>query len=290
MDKQSSYLQTIHAAFPELEIQSAELSKTGQFNDLLIVNGDLLFRFPGYPEALQTLRQSTEILRWIRGRVSMPVPDPIFASLDTLEVGKAFVGYRMIPGDPVDIYALENRYDSETCQRLADQLAAFLKSLHSIPVADWLPAEDSRPYWTDLYVRIQEKLFPLLSSAAQTEIREHFEPYLAEPPNFNFSRALVHGDFGVGNILFDSSRLEFTGVIDFDFAHFGDPALDFASVFGFRGRGATFARRFFSVYPDLESLMPRVLFYTGTYLLQEALFGVENNEPDLIASGLDPYL
>lgn len=289
MDKSDLYRQTILTVYSDLDIQSAELRKTGQFNDLLIVNDDPLFRFPAYPEALQTLKQSTEILRLIHNRVSLPTPDPIYASLGTLEVGKAFIGYHMLPGEPVDIYALQSRYDDATCQRLADQLATFLKSLHSIPVADQLPATDSRPYWIDFYARVQQKIFPLVSASAQAEIRAHFEPYLADPRSFDYPRALVHGDFGTGNILFDPARVEFTGVIDFDFAEYGDPALDFAAIYGFRGRGAGFARRFFRVYPQLETFMPRVHFYTGTYLLQEALFGVENNEPDLIASGLEPY-
>jgi len=89
--------------------------------------------------------------------------------------------------------------------------------------------------------------------------------------------------------LFDAAAQHFTGVIDFGSAALGDAATDLAVVYGWRGRGETLARRLFKRYPELESLLPRAQFYTGTFLLQEALFGAENNEPDLIASGLEPY-
>jgi aminoglycoside 2''-phosphotransferase len=79
-------------------------------------------------------------------------------------------------------------------------------------------------------------------------------------------------------------------VIDFNWAQYGDAAEDFASIYGFRGRNAAFAQRFFNLYPELENMMERVEFYSGTFAISEALFGIENNDPNALESGLASYL
>ena len=45
-DKRLQYLESIAAACPELALQTAALYRFGQNNDLLLVNDELLFRFP----------------------------------------------------------------------------------------------------------------------------------------------------------------------------------------------------------------------------------------------------
>lgn len=273
-------------------MDSIEVKPGGQYNDVIIVNSSLLFRFPRYTESLNTLKRSTALLRALQGHLPLPVPNPVYAHLDTAEIGQAFAGYALLPGEAINIYSLESNYDSAVCQRLADQLADFLKALHSIP-PQILPADiainDDHAHYTDLYHRVREKLFPLMHPDAHQTIEHDFEAYLSDDRNFDFPRHLIHGDFGTGNILFDPETRTFTGVIDFDFAGLGDITYDLGAIYGFQGRGAAFAQRLFRRYPELEVAMPRVKFRVSTYLLYEALFGVENNEPELVESGLEPY-
>lgn len=292
-DKQSQYTSAIHTVYPDFAIESAEYREGGQYNDILIVNGEWIFRFPRYEEAVQALERSTAIAQGLQGHVPLAVPNPIYTNLDTREIGKVFAGYKMIPGEAVNIYGLEKRYDGATCQRLADQLAEFLKALHGVTaeqIGYELPREDHHRVYGDMYARVREKLFPRMRPDARSMIEKDFETYLSDARNFDYPGGLVHGDFGTGNILFDAEKRCFTGVIDFDFSEWGDPADDLSAIYGFRGRGADFARRLFVRYPELEAGMPRALFYTTTFLLQEALFGAENNEPELIQSGLEPYV
>ena len=77
-----------------------------------------------------------------------------------------------------------------------------------------------------------------------------------------------------------------TGVIDFDSAGVGDPAMDLAAALT---GPASFARCFTRVYPVTEEIMRRVRFYQGTFALQEALFGIETGDHDAFRSGIDPY-
>src|SRR5262249_10937534 len=157
--------------------------------------------------SLKTLKRSTAILQALQGRVPLAVPHPVYIHLETSEIGNAFAGYKMIPGETVDIYGLEKRYDGTTCQRLADQLAEILKALHSISLSQVnydLPPNDDDAHYRDLYARTREKLFPLIRPEARRDIEQHFERYLSDNNNFRYTPALIHGDFGTGNILFDA--------------------------------------------------------------------------------------
>ncbi|WP_237762871.1 hypothetical protein [Paenibacillus sp. A3] len=40
---------------------------------------------------------------------------------------------------------------------------------------------------------------------------------------------------------------------------------------------------------DMEGLLERVKFYQGTFALQEALFGLENDDPEAFHAGIEAY-
>src|SRR5512137_2445543 len=162
MNKQDILLQSIRSVYPDLQIASVEFNGDGQNNDVLVVNDELIFRFPKYAGALKRLEIETAILTAIAGRVSLPVPAPMFVSIEGQAVGKAFTGYRKLAGEPLWRETFRAIDDDETLDRLASQLGRFLKELHSVPAASIgceLPVLDTRQACADLYVRIREKLF-----------------------------------------------------------------------------------------------------------------------------------
>ncbi|MCA0457766.1 MAG: phosphotransferase [Chloroflexi bacterium] len=293
VNKQVEYAETVQAVYPQLDIQTAVYREGGQYNAILIVNDRFIFRFPRYAEAAASLATETAILHAIYGKLPLETPNPVYVHFGDPTPQHNFVGYPMITGEAINIYGISTMFDAAACQRLADQLADFLKALHALP-SGLSPARvtnsDKQAYWADFYARVRAKLFPHMSSAGRQEVISHFESYLADSRNFNYTPVLRHGDFGTGNILFDRASGLFTGVIDFGSAALGDAAVDLSAIYGWRGRGETLARRMFSRYPELEAMLPRAQFYAGTFLLQEALFGVENDQPDLIKSGLEPYV
>ena len=46
MKKIDKYQQQIHDAFPELSIEQISLNEEGLNNDILVINEELIFRFP----------------------------------------------------------------------------------------------------------------------------------------------------------------------------------------------------------------------------------------------------
>ncbi len=292
MNKQQLYLQNICRSYPDLQISSAAFNDQGQYNDVLIVNAELIFRFPKYAHGLPSLQLESAILNGIQGHVPLDTPRPEFINLKEQAVGEAFMGYRMIPGEPLWRDTLQAIDDAATLDALAEQLAGFLRALHSVPfdeaIACELPVSDTRHKCLDIYIRMRDKLFPHMRPDARQWASDHFETFIDDGGNFDYQPVLKHGDFGTGNIVFDRQTQTIKGIIDFGGSRLGDPAYDLAGMLS--GYGEAFVRRCFKTYPEIKSFLDRVHFYQGTFALLEALFGIENDDRQTYESGIRAYV
>jgi len=262
----------------------------GQNNLVLVADDRLVFRFPRYPDGVGALPREARILRAVGPRVPLPIPDPLYISFDEPAVGRAFLGYPMIPGQPLWRETLEGIADPDALTALGQQVGDFLCRLHAVPVEEVLPEEvaafDPLAFWRDLYGRIERRLFQHMRPDARAATARHFEAFLADPTSRAFAPGLVHGDFGTGNILHDPARLTATGVIDFGHAGVGDPAVDLAAL---PWTPRPFFEGLAAAYPDVDVTADRVRFYRGTFALQEALFGVEQGDESAFRAGIGPY-
>lgn len=291
MEKVEHYVGQIGAIYPELGIVSAEINRDGQYNDVLVVNGSLIFRFAKVQDTIETLRKEVAILHYLQDHISLQIPNPAFVNTTSKVIGEVFVGYPMIAGIPLWRKNFKKITNPAVRQRIAAQLAAFLKELHQVPVKELgvaLQIEDQPAYWTEMYAQIQEKLYPYMRADAQKEISKHFENFFANLGQYEFKPKLRHGDFGTGNILFDPESESIVGVIDFGSVGLGDPAGDFAGLFS--SFGEEFYRYCYSVYPAMEAALERVKFYYGTFALQEALFGFDNHDREAFRAGMKNYV
>jgi aminoglycoside 2''-phosphotransferase len=280
----------IHAAYPELRIERLRLNDDGQNNDALIVNDDLIFRFPRDEEGIEKLATEVALLGRLRPFVPLPIPEPTYTSFAPRAVGHVFAGYRMLPGEPLWRESVAAMGDPAIVQRLATQLATFLRALHGIPtdqVADVLPPTDWRRLWRGLEEQIDAALFAYIPPATQERITATFAAFFDDSRNFAFTPTVIHGDFGTGNLLFDPHRGMMTGVIDFGSATLGDPANDVAALLTY---GEPFVRQGLASYPAMEAMLPRARFYLRTFPLQDALYGVEHNDADAFADGIARFL
>ena len=292
MNPKVPYLQVIQEKYPKLQLLDAtcEFNGTGQYNDILLINRKYIFRFPKYPEALEQLKVEALLLSSIKSYLPLEIPYPLFENLRETQIGEAFLGYRKIPGDPLWRDTLETIEDEKTLDSLAKQLEVFLKELHNIPFSILkvkLPRLDTYEETLHIYARIREKLFPYMRADACEQTMNHFETFLREKRNFEYEPVLKHGDFGPGNILFDQQQQTITGIIDFGGSGIGDPAYDFAGLLSGYGKG--FVKRCAKFYPEIESIFDRICFYQGTFALLEALFGIENNDPEAFEDGIGMY-
>lgn len=293
---QTAYLQQISARYPNLEIKSVHLVDKGEFNDILIVNEELIFRFPRSVDGIERLKVEIAILNAIQERIPLAVPNPSFVSEDMQTVGAVFMGYPLIPGEPLKDH-LETLKRSGGCEEMAMQLSLFLKELHNFPVeiigAD-LPICDRgrRAYLPKMYEDVRQHLYSYIRSDARDLITDQFDSFLGDSNNFNYTRAIKHGDIGPGNILFNSEVQAISGVIDFGSAGLDDPAIDLGLValWGEDELGESFVEQFNEGYNITESLLRRVQFFKMMIALWVALGGVQSDNHEMVRMGLKSYM
>ena len=288
----TGYVERIRMVYPDLPLECVHVNCEGEYN-VVLVDDALVFRFPRFAEGVRRLAVEVAILRGIRPYVTLPIPDPVYTGFDTQRVGEVFAGYRMLPGEPLWHETFRAIADEVTLRRLAEQLATFLRELHAVPVARAiahpLPAVDRDSWsarWRGLYARIRERLFPALGPSARRRVADHFEPILSDPGALVFAPALIHGDYGTGNVLFDAREGRIAGIIDFGSCALGDPAVDVAALSTY---GEPFLRRALATYPEMEAMLSRARFYRGTFALQEALYGVEHGDRAAFERGIGGY-
>jgi len=292
MDRLKQYIQIIQARYPEIKVISARFNQDGQYNDVVILNENLVFRFAKVPDAIETLRYEIAVQKSLQGQLPLRIPDPIYTLLESKTPGKAFVGYSMIPGVPLWRENYKSIQDRTVRKRLAVQLSEFLRELHQVNASETIPIQlpryETQVAWADLCDRIKRRLYPFMREAARREVSDHFEKYLDQPDRYPYQPCLRHGDFGTGNILYDPRYLSINGIVDFGDVGLGDPAVDFAGLY--ISYGSDFYKDCCAVYPQMDAALGRVHFYCGTFALQEALFGIENGDQAAFQAGMAAYL
>jgi aminoglycoside 2''-phosphotransferase len=267
------YKTRIAEIFPE-DIKDVEFNDAGLMNDIVLVNGELVFRFPKHEYAFKHLPTEARLLNFLQHKISLEIPKPFYISDDVMS-------YALIRGEALRRDWLLKLAEDEQ-QNIADQMAQFFKELHGIDAAkadfEIPPADALTGYgnWLKTYQRIGDKVFPLLMPHMRDQIGEHFEVFLADESNFVFEPRMVDTDIPPYHIMFERLHKRINGIIDFGCAGMGDPASDFAVIIYNYGQG--FYRRFFKLYPEAEQYAKRALFIAGTQEVRWILAGLERND------------
>lgn len=260
----------------------------GQLNEVFIINDAWVFRFPRSDEVATNFATEIVLLHRLQSRLSLPIPNPIYHNLDAA-FGPLFMGYALLPGEPLSEETLAAIDNESILNQLATQIAGFVRDLHGIPLLELdleLPLQDGRHRWMVMLEAFRTHLFSYMRPDAQAEVNANFARFLANPQNFAYQPVLCHGDLGGNNILYDRHTLSICGIIDFDSLGVDDPAVDAGALLGL---GEEFFQRICRAYPELCDMRERVAFYQSTYALQEALYGLRDGVQESFESGIADY-
>jgi len=139
-------------------------------------------------------------------------------------LGRSFFIMERITGEAIPRHLLRDRAYERTRRALPGQLAVQLARIHAIdlahagvePLAREAELRSTLGHWKTVLEDVGAgHPWPVLSWTARW-LEEHAPP--------DQDRTLVHGDFRIGNVLFDSDGL--TAVLDWELAHVGDPIED----------------------------------------------------------------
>jgi aminoglycoside phosphotransferase (APT) family kinase protein len=283
-------LHRIKQYFPDLEIHQLVSIGSGQFNHILLINNELVFRFPRYAHVMDQWEIRQSILDYIREQLPLPVPEMIYQSPNNHIPGEVFSVFRMIPGKPLYRERLVAIDNEDVLQRLAEQAAGFLKALHWIDIkglGETVPAEDPLEYYEHFFEEVRTTLLPKMRPSARLATEMFFEQLLSFLRHNPYQPCLIHNDFGGSNILYDEDRQQLNGVIDFNSLCLADPAVDVASLSTY---GEDFVNRGLCVYPEMKHLMERARLIRGTFALEEALSGWKDGDAKAYERGMEKYV
>jgi aminoglycoside phosphotransferase (APT) family kinase protein len=180
------------------------------------------------------LKNEFNLLRAVYAE-DLPVPRPYWAGTD--DRGSPFAVMERIPGETlVRRLQRDDRY-ARARRIMPEQLGRSLARIHRLPASgqnwDGLPRRSlgSSPAMGELnlYEDLLERLAPDPHPALELAIRwlKGHQPPAREP-------VLVHGDYRLGNIIFDENGVR--AILDWELAHGGDPLEDvgFISVQAWR--------------------------------------------------------
>lgn len=271
MEINPAHLEKIREIFPALEITSLRAVADGLINDVLIVNEDLVFRFPRDQDwGRKLFANEMKVIELARRYVEIPLP--VFEyQADDLAV------YRYIKGDALrreDILKLT----ADEQAKIARELALFLKQFHEIPPSELAqhriaPSDvnRSRETWLKLFENVRTELFPKMMPHVRESVAEHFALVLTDENFMDYSPRLINGDIVPYHIIFDRKARRINGIIDFGTAGIGDAAADFSCII--YNYGESFLARMAESYPEIEAAIDRARFWAGTLELQWALAG-----------------
>ncbi|MDP3939299.1 MAG: phosphotransferase family protein [Deltaproteobacteria bacterium] len=182
----------------------------------------LLFRARG-PEGKLSPEQEFRLLE-IASAAGVPVPQPVWQGKTA--AGEPFYVMARVEGETIGSRILRDDRLARARAALPAQVAAAAAAIHRVPLGpelDFLegpPADRAPADWEiarieDLYRLVTPDPHPVFELALRW-LRQHLPP--------GTSRALVHGDFRIGNVIVDETGLR--AVLDWELAHIGDPMED----------------------------------------------------------------
>jgi aminoglycoside phosphotransferase (APT) family kinase protein len=203
------------------------------------------------------------------------VPEPLWAEHDSSQLGTRFIVVRRARGS----VAIGQDISSEDIRRhFADKLAEGLVAIHNLRLPQ-----------LEMYQSASGKT---LSGCLREQIdtwrgywmRKRLEPSLKletlfgwldanVPPDPGIVPTLVHGDYGFHNLIMDQG--EVTAILDWEFAHMGDPAED-----------VNYCRQFIERYVPFDYFLERYLARGGKPYdeARDRFFTVWRNVRNAVAS------
>ncbi|HSX31260.1 MAG TPA: aminoglycoside phosphotransferase family protein [Candidatus Saccharimonadales bacterium] len=206
-----AYDAAIHAIRPDA--QSLVGLGGGDFNEVVLVDDQEVFRFPKDEEGRGALRYDAALLDRLDGKVSLQIPRPIELAEDASYGVFSFVPGRVLPAEAIQAFS------AEEMRALGQALATFMLQISAIlTVSEMLELrsrydpnyENDAQYYERILREATTANSPLL-----TTYKQYYDALLARfggrlPQN----EIVTHGDLHYGNFVFSDTN-ELTGVIDF---------------------------------------------------------------------------
>ena len=246
------------------------------------VDGEWIFRFPRTDQVALAAESELRLLPALAAHVDFEVPVPRWSGVFG---GRPFFGYRKLEGRPL------RASDVEREPAAIGRLAGMLHQIHSFDVDRarcLLKVEGTVLAWRrryqDLRAAADSQVADLLDPQTESLLEDGFSCLL--DGSLVFTPTLVHRDLGTGHILIDEATARPVGIIDFEDAEVGDPAIDFVGFWITLGPERT--QQLLDTYQgDLEAtFVERIKTYWWMGALHAVLYGLAQKDQTIVDDGV----
>lgn len=273
-ETRTQLVRRIRSALPDFSVRRTKLIDEGFDHAVLIVDGDWVFRFPRDDDYRENLHYEARLLAALRERTSVACPyysHLVRAPDDTpSRPAVEFGAYRKIVGREMypEVFAKLSR---EAQESVLTQLAEALSAIHGLS-PELVTRPDGRtprmlqaPRFTDLaYIRErQEMLAPRVDPGLQEEIARFYE---LSPRRFAASQRLLHSDVTYRHLFLEPDGRSLA-LIDFGEASVGDPAWDFAALWGYGDWAPRFVLERYAFADEEPGILERSRFQYAHHLI-----------------------
>ncbi len=224
-------LQAIASAAGLGQVQESTWLTRGRNNPALLLNQDYVLRFDGLPGSTPQRFAGEALAYRLLREQGIPAPEVIALDLGCQLAPVAYMLMQRLPGQPV----IDSWADLTPMQReqVAYQCGDLLARMHGITAShygDLRAPEITFPTWSayiDDYITryLREALTDqLIDTALAHRLRATFDRWLPTLQTVP-TPCLVHRDFHFENVMQQDGIV--TGILDFEWALWGDPANDF---------------------------------------------------------------
>ncbi|MER5252337.1 viomycin phosphotransferase [Streptomyces sp. NPDC002855] len=266
----------------------------GQFHHV-VIGSDRVVRFARTEAAAARLTTRATALRALAGLgLGFRTPAPLLAGGAHGTDEPPYLVLSRVPGAPLADGVLDH---PEVADSVAAQYATLLPALARAGADE--RARGALPRapegeWRRFAADVRAELFGLMSGAGRLRAGRQLAALDGLP---HLTGALVHGDLGGENVLWDDAggRPRLSGVVDWDEAALGDPAEDLAAI------DADYGEELLDRVCDRVLALggwsqadtgvgARAATIRGTFALQQALAAYRDGDAEELADGLAGYV
>lgn len=288
VDELGLYRDTIEDIFPGLVVDSIDLAGEGMDSLALTVNGEFIFRFPKLEEAAAKIELEAAVLPALRNSLDVRIPSPEFVAIHP-STGLTFSGYRRIEGIQLEPEVLAD-LDPELQTSLTEQIARFVRQLHSFPIDEavrlGLRVNDFRADYAGDLGPVREQLFPRLSQAGREYVERLYEDYLGDPGNFEYEPTVIHADLSPEHVIYNPGTRTIAGIIDFSDIEIGDPDYELHWLYANYGDRFLEAYLAFNPHPAPDRLLRKLRFFDSANTVVDALIGFHRDDPEIVEDSI----
>ncbi|WUH98177.1 viomycin phosphotransferase [Spirillospora sp. NBC_00431] len=261
--------------------------RQGQFH-IVVIGSDRVVCLPRTRAAAARLPERLAALNALADLdLGFRTPEPLSqgGTRNTDEVPFLVLGH--IPGEPLKPDALN---DAQVADTVAAQYAILLSGLARAGTDETVRAvlpQAPEGRWRQFAENVRAELFPLMTGSGRLRAKRELAALDSLP---HVTRAVVHGDLGAENVLWEWTHglPHLSGVLDWDDVTLGDQAEDLAAIGASYG-GDLLERVLALGHRSSHGLSTRITAIRGTFALQQALYALRDGDEEELADGLADY-